>query len=137
MTGLRRFRRQGSGKRADHRGRRAELWARVWLVLKGYRILAHRFKSPRGEVDIVAQKRNTIIFAEVKARGSLQDAKEALRFRQRARIEGAADHFMKTLRQRSGREKSGDYTVRFDLIAIVPRRLPRHMKGVWRTGPYP
>src|SRR5436309_14565303 len=55
-------------------GLSAEARAVTWLTAKGYRILARRFRSPYGEIDIVARRRNLLAFVEVKARATLDDA---------------------------------------------------------------
>src|ERR1700729_2353030 len=49
-------------------GLSAEARAAAYLMAKGYRILAKRFRTPHGEIDIVARKRNLVAFIEVKAR---------------------------------------------------------------------
>jgi putative endonuclease len=54
----------------------AESRAAALLMAKGYRILAKRFRTPHGEIDIVAKRRNLLAFVEVKARAS-----RACRFR--------------------------------------------------------
>ena len=71
-------------------GLSAEARAATLLVAKGYRILAKRFRTPHGEIDIVARRRNLIVFVEVKARASLDDAAYAVTPRQQARIIAAA-----------------------------------------------
>src|ERR1700675_5052388 len=48
-------------------GLSAENRAAAFLMAKGYRILAKRFRTPYGEIDLVARKRNMIVFIEVKA----------------------------------------------------------------------
>src|SRR5687767_12823599 len=68
----------------------AETRAAALLLAKGYRIVARRWKSPVGEIDIVARRRGTLVFVEVKARDQLDAAAEALTLRQRARIIAAA-----------------------------------------------
>src|SRR5258705_10354744 len=55
-------------------GLSAESRAAAFLMAKGYRILAKRFRTPHGEIDIVARRRNLIVFIEVKARASLDEA---------------------------------------------------------------
>src|ERR1043165_7036152 len=67
-------------------GLSAEARAVAWLTAKGYRILARRFRSPYGEIDIVARRRNLLAFVEVKARATLDDAAWAVTPRQQARI---------------------------------------------------
>ncbi|UQD73074.1 YraN family protein [Bradyrhizobium japonicum] len=52
----------------------AESRAAAYLMAKGYRILARRYRTPHGEIDIVARRRNLIAFVEVKARATLDDA---------------------------------------------------------------
>src|SRR6202165_6265003 len=52
----------------------AESRAAAFLIAKGYRIAARRWRSPVGEVDIVARRRNVLVFVEVKARNHLDDA---------------------------------------------------------------
>ena len=49
-------------------GLSAESRAAAFLIAKGYRILAKRFRTPYGEIDLVARRRNLIAFVEVKAR---------------------------------------------------------------------
>ena len=51
-------------------GLSAESRAAAFLMAKGYRILAKRFRTPYGEIDLVARKRNLIAFVEVKARAT-------------------------------------------------------------------
>src|SRR4249919_4161062 len=68
----------------------AESRAAAYLIAKGFRIVARRFKSPVGEIDIVARRRNLLIFVEVKARPDLEEAAWSVTERQRARIVAAA-----------------------------------------------
>ena len=63
-------------------------------MAKGYRILAKRFRTPYGEIDLVAKKRNLLAFIEVKARASLDEAAYAVTPRQQARIIDAAQGWL-------------------------------------------
>jgi putative endonuclease len=54
-------------------GLSAESRAAAYLIAKGFRILARRFRSPVGEVDIVARRGRLLVFAEVKARNRLDE----------------------------------------------------------------
>lgn len=111
---------------AERRGRVAE-WLAAWtLRLKGYRILAHGFRSPVGEIDLVARRGRTLVFIEVKARGQLVAAAEALAPRQRQRIARAALAF---LQRHSG---LAELDIRFDVLWVLPWRLPRHLVDAWR-----
>jgi putative endonuclease len=60
----------------------AESRAAAFLIAKGFRILARRWRSPLGEIDIVARRRRLLVFAEVKARASLDEAAESVNERQ-------------------------------------------------------
>ena len=111
---------------AHTRGRAGEGRAALWLRLKGYRILARDWRSPVGEVDIVAWRGGTLVLVEVKARPTLAEAAADLRPRQRARIARAAEAF----RQR--RPELADAAVRFDAVLVAPWRRPRHIIGAWR-----
>ena len=66
----------------------AESRAAAWLIAHGYRILARLWKSPLGEIDIIAARRHTLIFVEVKARAKLDAAAEAIINRQKQRRSG-------------------------------------------------
>jgi putative endonuclease len=108
----------------------AESRAAAYLVAKGYRILARRWKSPYGELDIVARRRKLLLFVEVKARASLDDAAEAVTERQRQRIAHAAEAWLATYPQ------PDILDMRFDAILVAPGKLPRHIEAAFEThGP--
>jgi putative endonuclease len=107
----------------------AESRAAALLIAKGYRILARRFRTPRGEIDIVARRRNTIVFIEVKARNTLDDAAYAVTPRQQARIIAAAQMWL------MAHPEHERYDLRFDAMLIAPRRLPRHLMAAFDASP--
>jgi putative endonuclease len=49
-------------------GHRAELAAKVYLEMRGYRIIEQNWRRPRAEIDIIAEKDGVIHFVEVKYR---------------------------------------------------------------------
>src|SRR6201996_3032425 len=102
-------------------GLSAEARAAAWLMAKGYRILARRFRTPYGEIDIVAKRRNLIAFIEVKARASLDDAAYAVTPRQQQRIIEAAQAWL------IAHPEHAELELRFDAMLMAPRRLPRHL----------
>jgi putative endonuclease len=102
-------------------GLSAEARAAAYLMAKGYRILAKRFRTPHGEIDIVARKRDLVAFVEVKARASLDEAAYAVTPRQQARIIAAARAWL------VAHPEHAEYELRFDAMLIAPRRLPRHL----------
>jgi putative endonuclease len=110
-------------------GLSAEARAATWLMAKGYRILAKRFRTPYGEIDIVARRRNLLAFVEVKARNSLDDAAYAVTPRQQARIIAAAQIWL------MAHPEHAEYDLRFDAMLIAPRRLPRHVLSAFDASP--
>jgi putative endonuclease len=103
----------------------AETRAAAFLIAKGYRILARRLRTPHGEIDIVARRRNLLAFVEVKARNSLDEAAYAVTPRQQARIIAAAQIWL------MAHPEHAEYDLRFDAILIAPRRLPRHVMAAF------
>jgi putative endonuclease len=99
----------------------AEGRAAAFLMAKGYRILMKRFRTPYGEIDIVARRRNLVVFVEVKARASLDEAAYAVTARQQARIIAAAQAWL------VAHPEHAEFDLRFDAMLIAPRRLPRHL----------
>jgi putative endonuclease len=106
---------------AFQRGLSAESRAAMLLIAKAYRILARRWKTPLGEIDIIAGRRRTIVFVEVKARASLDEAIEAVTERSRRRIIGAAELWL----ARHPQHAQAD--LRFDVIVVAPGKMPRHI----------
>jgi putative endonuclease len=102
-------------------GLSAETRAAAYLMAKGYRILARRFRTPYGEIDLVARKRGLVAFVEVKARASLDEAAYAVTPRQQARIIAAAQAWL------VAHPEHAEFELRFDAVLIAPRRLPRHL----------
>ena len=101
--------------------RNAATRAAAFLMAKGYRIIAKRYRTPYGEIDIVARKRHLVAFIEVKARASLDDAAYAVTPRQQGRIIEAAQAWL------MAHPEHAEYELRFDAMLIAPRRLPRHL----------
>ncbi|NBC32070.1 MAG: YraN family protein [Alphaproteobacteria bacterium] len=116
-------------RRAYRLGLNAEWLAVQALRLKGYRILARRFKAPTGEIDIVARRGTVLAFVEVKARPTPDAARDALTGRQRARIAAAARAFLTS--RPFGLPPENRRIVRFDLVLVQPGRWPRHIPGAW------
>ncbi|MFL6789877.1 MAG: YraN family protein [Bradyrhizobium sp.] len=102
-------------------GLSAESRAAAYLMAKGYRILAKRFRTPCGEIDLVARKRNLLAFIEVKARASLDEAAYAVTPRQQQRIIATAQGWL------MAHPEHAEFEMRFDAMLIAPRRWPRHL----------
>jgi putative endonuclease len=106
-------------------GLSAESRAAALLIAKGFRILARRWKSPVGEIDIVARRRKLLVFVEVKAREQLDDAAWSVTPRQRARIVAAAEAWL------AARPDASISDMRFDAILVAPGRMPRHIQAAF------
>jgi putative endonuclease len=106
----------------------AESRAAAFLLAKGFRILARRWKSPLGEIDIVARRRALLVFVEVKARASLDEAAESLSLRQQRRIAAAAEVWLAAYPDAAIRD------IRFDAILVAPGKLPRHIPAAFDAG---
>ena len=102
-------------------GLSAESRAAFLLIAKAYRIVARRWKTPFGEIDSGARRRNDLVFVEVKARDSLDDAAESVTERSRRRIVAAAEMWL------AHRPRDAQCNIRFDVILVVPGKMPRHI----------
>jgi putative endonuclease len=94
-------------------------------MLKGWRILGFRLKTPQAEIDILALRGPVLAVVEVKSRASLEAALEAVGPDQRDRLRRAG----RTLASR--RPDLAGRTVRLDLVALAPGRRPRHLADAW------
>ena len=110
---------------AEKRGRSAETIACWFLRLHGWRILARRARVPGGEVDIVARRRRTLAFIEVKARATEEAAAMALDHYRLRRVAVAAERLAPRY-LRDGDE------LRIDALFLIPKRWPRHLPNVWQ-----
>ena len=110
----------------------AESRAAAFLIAKGFRILARRWKSPVGEIDIVARRRQLLIFVEVKAREKLDDAAWSVSERQRTRIIAAAEAWLAAHGAKAGNKAITD--IRFDAMLVAPGRIPRHIIAAFDAG---
>jgi putative endonuclease len=113
--------------RARRRGRIAEALCRWHLRLRGWRIVAAGWRCPAGEIDILARRSGVLAAIEVKSRQDFATSIEAITPRQRRRIARAAEAFLMT------RPDLAAMALRFDVMVVAPRRLPRHLPGAWRS----
>ena len=112
--------------RAYRKGHRGEWLAALALMLKGYRIVARRHRTKLGEIDLIARRGDLVAIVEVKARPTLIQAMDAVGFEAQRRIEGAADLWL---------SKQPDFarlSVRFDIVAVLPRRWPVHVENAFQ-----
>jgi putative endonuclease len=106
-------------------GLSAESRAATLLIAKGFRIAARRFRTPLGEIDIVARRGRVLVFVEVKARERASDAAWSLTPRQRARIVAGAEAWL------SIHPGDAQCYIRFDVILVAPRQIPQHIANAF------
>jgi putative endonuclease len=113
---------------AEARGRRAETIAALFLRLKLYRILARRYRTPVGEIDLIARRGRTLVFVEVKHRPDAEEATLAVTTRNRQRVARAAALWV------AAHPEAATLDHRFDVILTLPRRRPRHLRAVFDSA---
>lgn len=126
------YRKNNSGKnKINHywRGMIAEYIAMIYLMCKGYRIRAHRYKTSVGEIDIIATKKNILVAVEVKYRDNINDAFGAISPASQKRI-------INTMKWYMNKNPRHDYaTIRMDMIAIDRRFSIKHLDNAWQDNP--
>ncbi len=107
------------------KGLQAEMIGKFYLRLKGYRIVGERFKTPVGEIDLIAKRGRVLVFVEVKSRRNLHDAAEAVHRQNQQRVKRAAELYLQRHMEYTG------YALRFDALLLAPRVWPRHISNAW------
>lgn len=102
------------------RGIQGESIALAFLKLNGYDVLNTRYRTPYGEIDIIATYGRLLVCVEVKTRHTLGGGIQSLSRRQQERIMNGYLYFI----QQHPRYIA--YPVRFDLIVCAPNTKPLH-----------
>lgn len=110
---------------AEIAGRRAETLAAWYLRLKGYRIIESRYKTPVGEIDLIARRWGTTVFVEVKARKSAALERDAHLSVHVSRIVRAAKYYI------ARHPALAQASLRCDVIFLAPRQWPRHVMNAF------
>ena len=125
-------RRAGGGTAARRRAWRAGRWAESLASLRlrvtGYRILARNWRSPVGEIDIIARRGDFLVIIEVKNRLAQEAALYAVSPRQQLRLARAALAFQ------AHRADCRGLSLRFDVMTVGPGFWPTHLKEAWRPA---
>ncbi len=121
--------RAGSAGDPSRLGLAGEEEAERFLVARGYRIRARRYRVRTGEIDLVAEEAGTIVFVEVKARSSIAYGRpaEAIGWRKRERLIRAARHYLARVRE-------FDRPCRFDVVEVLQWRPNRYRISLIRDA---
>jgi len=94
-------------------GRAGEVKAAEYLKKKGYKIVKTNYKTAMGEIDIIAEDKETIVFVEVKTRTSDEYGvpSEAVDLKKQQKYYKVATFYLQ-------REKKSDFPCRFDVVEI-------------------
>jgi putative endonuclease len=112
-------------RKSLRRGSISEYLAALSLVLRGYRILAMRYRVKAGEIDIIARRGDLVSFVEVKARRTAQASVFAVNGLTQTRIRNASLHWLQT------RPDAGRLSLSYDIIAVRPWRWPEHFRDAF------
>ena len=95
-------------------GDRGEDLAAAHLKKQGYNILARNYRTPIGEIDLVARHQGALVFIEVKTRRSRRfgSPQEAVHPAKQERLRNLAEYYL----QQQG---LGEVMVRFDVVGIL------------------
>ncbi len=109
-------------------GEQGENLAEKYLVSKGYSILSRNYRSPYGEIDIIARFGNEIVFVEVKAskHASFGYPEERVSARKKLNMEKTALHFLESNNCKYN-------NLRFDVIAVIisgQEKEIEHFQGI-------
>ncbi|TYR29604.1 YraN family protein [Mesorhizobium microcysteis] len=110
----------------ERRGHRGEWLAALALRLKGYRIVARRHRTRLGEIDLIARRGDLVLIVEVKVRPTLVQAMEAIARMSERRIEAATDLWL------ARQPDHARLSIRFDMVAVLPRRWPVHVENIFQ-----
>jgi putative endonuclease len=101
-------------KTRGYTGRYGEELAARYLVRRGYRIVVQNYRVPCGEVDIIAQDGEVLVFVEVKTRTGqgFGAPAEAVTYRKRQQISKAALTYL-------GQQRLLDRPARFDVVSVL------------------
>ncbi|NLC59454.1 MAG: YraN family protein [Armatimonadetes bacterium] len=94
-------------------GERGEQAAAAYLERAGYRIRERNYRTPRGEIDLVAEEGETLVFVEVKTRADVRrgQPREAVGRRKQLRMAWAAYHYLE--------QHPEERPCRFDVVEVL------------------
>jgi putative endonuclease len=126
MTDNRRDPQTSLRRQRYHKGEMAEWIAAALLVLKGHRVLERRYRTPVGEIDLIAKRGSVVAFVEVKRRPDFESGLWSVTRHQQARIIRGAQYWTAAF------PRYEKCNFRFDVIVLAPWSFPRHLKDAFR-----
>lgn len=108
------------------KGQAGEVRAAEILERQGYKILNRRFRSPGGEIDLVALNGQHLAFVEVKVRHRLNDAAWSVTARQQRRIADAARYWLQSFPDHLDKDMS------FDAVLIGAHGQSEYIRDAFR-----
>lgn len=111
-------------------GKWGEEIALQYLIEKGYRMLAARYRTPYGEIDLIVGNTTHLVFVEVKARKKVAAMASALSSHQYRRAQLAAEHYLASF------PENDLLDIRFDAIMIDQGGMREHIEGIWEISPF-
>lgn len=115
-------------QKAEQAGRRAEWLVSLYLRLTGHTVLAQRFKTPSGEIDLIARRGRTLIFLEVKQRAKADHAIDLVSAQSERRIIRAGEIYL----SRHPHFIEQDFALRYDIVTVIGRWRLRHERDMFR-----
>lgn len=93
--------------------------AAFYLQLRGYRIRERNFRCSYGEIDLIAERGNQLVFVEVKTRRSDEygTPAEAVGYRKQKKITTVAQYYLLAYPE--------DKEIRFDVVEVCVRSTGR------------
>jgi putative endonuclease len=96
-------------------GRKSEILGIDYLRSHGYRVVASGYRTPVGEIDIIAWDGDVLVFVEVKARRSADRPEDAVGLQKQRRVIRAANDYLM-------RHKLELKPYRFDILAVTVQK---------------
>jgi putative endonuclease len=113
------------------KGKQAEEIAEKYLISKGYKVLAKNYRTRFGEIDLIVQKGNTLVFVEVKSNFSGKDdflPEEKVDLLKREKILRTAELYL----LKNFKNLSKIKEMRLDVVVVrMPGAEVRHYEGAF------
>jgi putative endonuclease len=112
-------------RQAYNLGILSEIYVMFYMFLRGYILIAHRYKTKFGEIDLIFRRFNTILAVEVKARSNNNiTLEEVIKRKQINKIKNTLNMFL------SKNEKYQSLNIRIDFILIKGIFNMEYIKGL-------